>query len=578
MTLRYRTLGNYPNERKEVLGTQAEILASTQPDDYFGVCEDTGALVKRVNGAWVEGGALSYSSVPTINVGPTVNVLGAGYYWSDIGGGGAGGYEKIGTAPWVGAAAPTTFTGSHQVLVGASRETAVLYQWDPLANWGGGYVLAGSSLVAPPEFPLIVAHRGGTNIGPQNTIELFRAAVAAGIRCIETDVQLLSDGSVGIMHDTSIDTTTTGTGNVADQTVMSWRNLKIDTSYTEWGTPSPPLLSDLLNEFGNKVLLLLELKDHTCCSAVLQCLEDFKIRKDFVVVTSFTQSDLLPAISAGWPTMLSIFATDPSAVAPAAVAAGVQWIGLQYSANIASYIAYCKGLGLRTSVWSTSGRKDSEDWISAGADAVTTDDPIYVAGTARKLTDPFALGGYSHGMVSTTKIRSSNGHDFGVTAVSGGKLVFTPTDTAFYGVRASWLNPLPESFVVEFWAKFDSTNETDTRWLSLLLQTEDNQPFSDSGVADSTHNGYLVILRKNGGIQLGSAVNGASTTIGVVEGTTIANGGTAHYRITKTPTTLTAERLDVATTVSASAPVRVRSAALGTKGIVGSVYSVTIDN
>ena len=50
MALRSRTLGNYPNERREVIGTTDEVLASTQPDGTFGICTDTGAEFQWAGG------------------------------------------------------------------------------------------------------------------------------------------------------------------------------------------------------------------------------------------------------------------------------------------------------------------------------------------------------------------------------------------------------------------------------------------------------------------------------------------------------------------------------------------------
>ena len=45
--------------------------------------------------------------------------------------------------------------------------------------------------------PIAVAHRGGTESAPENTVAAFRAAQAQGFRYLETDVHLSADGVLG---------------------------------------------------------------------------------------------------------------------------------------------------------------------------------------------------------------------------------------------------------------------------------------------------------------------------------------------------------------------------------------------
>ena len=73
--------------------------------------------------------------------------------------------------------------------------------------------------VADLTFPLVVAHRGGANLFPENTMAAYEGAAAMGCQAIEAgDLQLTSDGALVAMHDTTVDRTTTGSGNVSDYT------------------------------------------------------------------------------------------------------------------------------------------------------------------------------------------------------------------------------------------------------------------------------------------------------------------------------------------------------------------------
>lgn len=63
--------------------------------------------------------------------------------------------------------------------------------------------------------PMLVAHRGGSRLAPENTLEAFRSAVDDwGADMLELDVRLSSDGVVMVVHDETVDRTTDGSGRV----------------------------------------------------------------------------------------------------------------------------------------------------------------------------------------------------------------------------------------------------------------------------------------------------------------------------------------------------------------------------
>jgi glycerophosphoryl diester phosphodiesterase len=71
---------------------------------------------------------------------------------------------------------------------------------------------------AGPARPLVVAHRGGALLWPENTLTAFRGALALGSDLVELDVHLARDGEVVVIHDPTLDRTTSDTGPVADRT------------------------------------------------------------------------------------------------------------------------------------------------------------------------------------------------------------------------------------------------------------------------------------------------------------------------------------------------------------------------
>ena len=60
----------------------------------------------------------------------------------------------------------------------------------------------------------VCAHRGRSGLYPENTMSAFRAAWELNVDMIELDVAMTADGMLAVLHDRSVDRTTSGTGNI----------------------------------------------------------------------------------------------------------------------------------------------------------------------------------------------------------------------------------------------------------------------------------------------------------------------------------------------------------------------------
>jgi glycerophosphoryl diester phosphodiesterase len=63
--------------------------------------------------------------------------------------------------------------------------------------------------------PLVIAHRGAAAESPENTIEAFDLSVLLGADALELDVQQAGDGTLVVIHDSTVDRTTAADGPVA---------------------------------------------------------------------------------------------------------------------------------------------------------------------------------------------------------------------------------------------------------------------------------------------------------------------------------------------------------------------------
>jgi glycerophosphoryl diester phosphodiesterase len=73
--------------------------------------------------------------------------------------------------------------------------------------------------------PLNIAHQGGEDEFPSNTMYAFKRALKAGADMLELDVGVTADDQVVVMHDTTLDRVSNGTGTIASHTLEQIRRL-----------------------------------------------------------------------------------------------------------------------------------------------------------------------------------------------------------------------------------------------------------------------------------------------------------------------------------------------------------------
>ncbi len=110
----------------------------------------------------------------------------------------------------------------------------------------------------------VSAHRGaGGDLGriaPEDTLAAYRAGIALGVDFVETDPRPTSDGVIVNMHDTSVDRTTDGTGDVANMTFDELRKLhvKSDRFAGDFSCERVPTLEELLTTCRGRAMVLVD--------------------------------------------------------------------------------------------------------------------------------------------------------------------------------------------------------------------------------------------------------------------------------------------------------------------------------
>ena len=120
---------------------------------------------------------------------------------------------------------------------------------------------------------LNIAHRGAKAYFPENTLLSFRESAKMKADGIELDVHLSADGQIVVMHDHSIDRTSSGSGLVAE---MNWETLQ---NFRIGAGEKIPSLSEVFDLFGPEMLINVELKEKTATKAVVALIEAYVSEK-----------------------------------------------------------------------------------------------------------------------------------------------------------------------------------------------------------------------------------------------------------------------------------------------------------
>ena len=89
--------------------------------------------------------------------------------------------------------------------------------------------------------PLLIAHRGGAGLAPENTLAAFEPAARLwAADMMELDVRVSADGHCVVIHDPVVDRTTDGAGDVASLSLAALRELDAGHRFTRDGGRSFP--------------------------------------------------------------------------------------------------------------------------------------------------------------------------------------------------------------------------------------------------------------------------------------------------------------------------------------------------
>ena len=140
--------------------------------------------------------------------------------------------------------------------------------------------------------PTIFAHRGASAHAPENTISAFKLAVYQNADAIELDAKLSADGHVVVIHDQTVDRTTSSTGQVGDLSLSELRSLGAGSHFdTTYKNEPIPTLEEVFDFFGGQIFINVELTNYASIlddlpEKVAQLLKKHKLEEN-ILISSF---------------------------------------------------------------------------------------------------------------------------------------------------------------------------------------------------------------------------------------------------------------------------------------------------
>ncbi|MER7623959.1 glycerophosphodiester phosphodiesterase family protein [Streptomyces sp. NPDC126503] len=404
--------------------------------------------------------------------------------------------------------------------------------------------------------PRWIGHRGAALLAPENTRESMRTAVALGVDAIEIDVYKTVDGGLMVMHDTTVDRTSNLSGSTANLTIPAALRGRIDAGTWFANTwPSDlriPLFSDVLADLGNTIPIIVHCNNSGSGAAAVAEILRQELEQS-VCIMAWTETELAAARAAGIPTLL----LDADGVLSGQtyaglLAAGTGYLGVDHSQASTATIQAAAAAGLRVVVYTVNRRAHYAALPTDGSVwAVVSDDPWYVRGTsAIRASDNFSAGTFLHGMQTVPDLADYRGFFtpgspswWGLDA-SGTVIPEIATNLGYASVMQGYLGPLPTTFTLDTDFVIDVSDYA-TASAQILLMVGD-RAYDDQGGGAANPNGYSLLVRTNGTLDLFKVTNGVASNIGTAATAAITPGTTQHLRVQVTATQIIVTRTNIA--------------------------------
>jgi glycerophosphoryl diester phosphodiesterase len=218
----------------------------------------------------------------------------------------------------------------------------------------------------------VIAHRGFSGVYPENTLLAFQKSVELGVDFVELDIHQTIDKEIVVCHDHTIDRTTDGNGYIKE---MTYEEIKRYDAGKWKGYPGEkiPLLKEVFEKFGNKIKILIEIKECDV-SALIKLIKEYRMEKR-VIVGSFNLEyikevrNLLPLIST------ALISYEVPENIDQLIKYGIRKLDIEFHNLNKEIVKELVSYGFVVNTWTPDTEEELKKVIDYGVQFITTDRP-----------------------------------------------------------------------------------------------------------------------------------------------------------------------------------------------------------
>ncbi len=250
----------------------------------------------------------------------------------------------------------------------------------------------------PEDHPLLtgkfvnIAHRGGGDLAPEETIPAFEKAKEVGADLFELDLHATSDGVVVLQHDSTVDRMTDGSGTIREMTFEKLRTFDAGYKFSpDGGETHPyrgqgvviPTFKEVLEAFP-EMFYTVEIKqaNPSIVDSVIEILDETDMAEHVILVafadiTVQEVREKRPDIITGAPTgeMVTFSVLDDTTEADYVPPCPF----FQVPDIEPNALARAHRFGIRVQVWTINDPDEMRALLDMGVDGIITDNPLVLS-------------------------------------------------------------------------------------------------------------------------------------------------------------------------------------------------------
>ena len=228
--------------------------------------------------------------------------------------------------------------------------------------------------------PLAIAHRGGAALAQENSLAAFGLASGLGLRYLETDVRVTSDGHLVCFHDENLERVTSATGPVRSKSLRELRVLRIN------GMEPIPTFDEALDAFPDQCFTV-DVKDLAGLDPLVKSLRRKGVAERVCIAGAWDGwlahvHKEVPGVTTalGWRSLTTLLMCARAGVWPPKALANAPFAHVPVKLGrvpifVERVVAMSHDLGVGVVVWTVDEPQVMRRLLDAGVDAIITDHP-----------------------------------------------------------------------------------------------------------------------------------------------------------------------------------------------------------